>query len=455
MKTADQTEERHEFQFRGGWTSGKVFRMMADRTISAREFAILGIVSALVNDKTGIGCFASNLYIGRQVGLGPLPTSRSISKLVKLGLVVRKGEGKRRQLFDNAHENYADREAQPIPPRYRKPIPPRYTEEDTSYLPKKDNKTPDRPVGRPGDVVFSSQEPKSPAHPKGRSRPGRGSAAPASVSTPPPPPTSEKPVILPAKESKVSSPQDKKDAEEFIALLRKRNLFKDSRQHHSVDKWAKYLAAARHRHPADFDRAFRFHLKHVGEKYHPRLYSAKSFGEAFDDVRKKLEDADRLGKDNPAEVSDRARKIIDGIKAHDNVPFWVDGVLGFVTQQSLDGVRDAYEMARKGWEALGKGKPERSTHNGKVVWTTGRRQSLANYAARVMDDLKYADPIVDDRVRQFVDWAVRNPDRQCSPIKFVVSLTSAWLTERLTNMARLGGWGDRAWQDVLREARNA
>ncbi len=80
-------EETHSFQFRGVLLPAPIVQMIADGKISRRKLTILIIVEALVNPD-GEGCYATNRYISRNLGVSPMRVSQLIQELKSQGLLI-------------------------------------------------------------------------------------------------------------------------------------------------------------------------------------------------------------------------------------------------------------------------------------------------------------------------------------------------------------------------------
>ena len=83
--------------FKGVWIPKEVY---LDERLTWSEKILIVEVDSLDN---GRGCFASNQYLANFIGVNRTTISTAISKLVKLGYIVRKGtkQGQRRYLYSN------------------------------------------------------------------------------------------------------------------------------------------------------------------------------------------------------------------------------------------------------------------------------------------------------------------------------------------------------------------
>ena len=71
--------------------------LLSNGTLNHRDITLLAIIDALV--KPGVGCYASNDYLGTRIGRGWRQVSEAVAKLKKLGLIRQvASDGKRRYL---------------------------------------------------------------------------------------------------------------------------------------------------------------------------------------------------------------------------------------------------------------------------------------------------------------------------------------------------------------------
>ena len=80
-------EEKHDKQFRGCWIPAEVIKLFEKGSINSSEVMLLITIDSLVSEDKG--CFASNEYLGKKVGLSERQVQNMLSKLVEIGLIIR------------------------------------------------------------------------------------------------------------------------------------------------------------------------------------------------------------------------------------------------------------------------------------------------------------------------------------------------------------------------------
>lgn len=89
--------EHHQRQFRGCWIPIEIIDLLQQGELSCQEVMALAIVDSLVTPDSG--CYASNEYIGKSLGISGTRTSQIISELIKKGLIIKVSfDGRRRHL---------------------------------------------------------------------------------------------------------------------------------------------------------------------------------------------------------------------------------------------------------------------------------------------------------------------------------------------------------------------
>lgn len=98
--------------FKGVWIPREVY---LDDRLTWSEKILIVEVDSLDNGK---GCFASNQYLADFIGVNRTTISTAISKLVKLGYIVRKGtrQGEKRYLYSNLKIYKRSDSTDPSPP---------------------------------------------------------------------------------------------------------------------------------------------------------------------------------------------------------------------------------------------------------------------------------------------------------------------------------------------------
>ena len=81
------TEEKHDKQFRGCWIPSEVIKLFEKGSINSSEVMLLITIDSLVSEDKG--CFASNEYLGKKVGMSAGHVKDTIKHLVDLGLVLK------------------------------------------------------------------------------------------------------------------------------------------------------------------------------------------------------------------------------------------------------------------------------------------------------------------------------------------------------------------------------
>lgn len=80
------TKENHKERFRGVWIPAEIWELLDDGTISFHDYKLLRLVDSLVNAK-GVGCWASNDWLGNKLGRAAVYISSMVKKLKGLGLL--------------------------------------------------------------------------------------------------------------------------------------------------------------------------------------------------------------------------------------------------------------------------------------------------------------------------------------------------------------------------------
>jgi len=80
-------EKKPVKHFRGCWMRAEIFYLIEEGRITPSEAIMVMMIDSLVNSK-GEECFASNQYLGDQMGIKKTRVSEMINKLKKLGLVI-------------------------------------------------------------------------------------------------------------------------------------------------------------------------------------------------------------------------------------------------------------------------------------------------------------------------------------------------------------------------------
>lgn len=89
--------EHHKKQFRGCWIPAEIIDLLQDGELSCQEIVLLAMIDSLVTPERG--CYASNNYLGKILGVSATRTSQIISGLIDKGLVIKVSfDGRRRHL---------------------------------------------------------------------------------------------------------------------------------------------------------------------------------------------------------------------------------------------------------------------------------------------------------------------------------------------------------------------
>jgi len=91
-------KETHEKKFTGWWIPAYVVELLQDKTISKSELLLLGAIHGFT-DK-GKGCYASNEYLGKLIGVSASRIGYLVNHLKELGLVKQtKFDGRHRWII--------------------------------------------------------------------------------------------------------------------------------------------------------------------------------------------------------------------------------------------------------------------------------------------------------------------------------------------------------------------
>lgn len=80
-------------KFYRGWIPAQAYEMLESKEIGMSEFVLLGLIVSLQKGKSSEGCWATNSYLGKRLGLSPIRVSKIIQSLKKLDLIEVKQTG--------------------------------------------------------------------------------------------------------------------------------------------------------------------------------------------------------------------------------------------------------------------------------------------------------------------------------------------------------------------------
>lgn len=245
-----------EFQFRGVWLPPQVLIGIQDGSISRTDLLILALIEAYTYPGSQ-GCFASNQYLGKHAGVGPMPASRAVSKLIRLRLVVGSGAGRSRRLGTTwGLSTMKAGTTEHIPGGYMQPIPAGYTRSEAM---KRTNTGPQMRAG-----VSATTEP-----------------AMAIVDD-------EVLVDFGTKPAKKGDPTpvDLENAQRLRDALTTKNLHTP---HWSKAAWANQMRMLRTAEGEDpVKEALAWFCEHVGEEFVPQAYSGEGFRKKYIAIREAM-----------------------------------------------------------------------------------------------------------------------------------------------------------------------
>jgi len=102
--------EKHDRQFTGWWIPRKIVDLYKEKQLSAKEMILLVIVDGL--SKSNEGCFASNEYLADETQLTVTNTSKAISKLKDMGLLVQTGFDGRKRFLKTSWSEHLEKTSQ-------------------------------------------------------------------------------------------------------------------------------------------------------------------------------------------------------------------------------------------------------------------------------------------------------------------------------------------------------
>ena len=92
------SHEKHEKKFRGWFIPADIVSYLEEGIINCQEMVLLALIDSLVNVK-GVGCFASNDYLGQKLSLSGSRIKQMIGHLKELGLIKQVSfDGRKRYL---------------------------------------------------------------------------------------------------------------------------------------------------------------------------------------------------------------------------------------------------------------------------------------------------------------------------------------------------------------------
>lgn len=286
--------ERHDFHFQGAWVPPAAFALLVKGKLNHSQLALVLLISAL-SKPGGKGCWASNSYIAKSLGVVPLYVSQMVSKLVKLKVLKSAGKGKARRLKTNWQA------LEHIAPGYREPIVPNYTRTNTKDKRESTDRAATRPVSgkkESGDMSF-----------------------------------------LPLKKANAGvTPRHRILARKLHKAVCDRTCYKKPIK---LDAWSKVFAKLDQEvGQARVDQAIDWYALHVGDEYIPEAFVAKSFRSKFAQIESAMKRQQKKPNLTTINITPEAKKAAEFI----NNQRWERGGKNLLPaiQLSIDNFRKFY-----------------------------------------------------------------------------------------------------------------
>jgi hypothetical protein len=83
-----ETQEEHAYHFGGWWIPPELVLLYDQKKVTIKEMLLVAVINSLSDPSTGLGCFASNKYLGEKVRIKDTKQiQKMIARLRKLGVV--------------------------------------------------------------------------------------------------------------------------------------------------------------------------------------------------------------------------------------------------------------------------------------------------------------------------------------------------------------------------------
>lgn len=342
-REAQQQKEEPTWQFRDQILPSRLVYLLRDKVISSTDLLLIFIINTLVKthteDSPGLGCYASNSYLAKSIGVHPMHISARISKLINLGLLVSITYKKQRYLelewsrigeeLECMDHEYGillrKARARMFKKKEKKDVNKDISDKNRDNTPafrggkgqhlgelKVDLESP--PKGQPLPIVFTVNNNKE--YPKNMCAPQKGGHSDISKPIP----------SFPEINIKENTAGKKLAKKLYIGLKKKRKIMGDISLKSwsiSLNKLVKNLSnrdsITNEEAERIIDKTIDIHIEHINDEYWPKLYAAETFKSSY----LKIENAiSRLDSQKKNEEEDNLR--IEAEEAYRETGFSVD-----------------------------------------------------------------------------------------------------------------------------------